>query len=443
MSVSYEELGFPSEPSGMFLEAYKRAAKAYGSDKTLFSVNGCTGSNFIVLRTLARQIPNVRILALRNIHKSVLHACEDYGINLHFTNTYIDPHLHMYLPPPLQEIVRAIKTTKPHVLLITNPTYEGFTLDLQTLIRSARKINPELIVFVDEAWGARLAFSNRLPPSAMQCGADICTQSAHKQGGALQQTSMIHWKEKRINTGLLLDSYRNLSTTSPSYILLASIDAARKHLEKHGRKSIHRSLKIAKSLAKELDAIPGFRTVKLSDVQKNSPAVFDADGTKVILDVTKSGYTGFTLAKLLEKEYNIIVEKYNAPTILFLVPFQTTERHIKHTVEALKKIIITHGNKRNGSFVPSLEIPKNTPKNLELRKVTRLPQSQIEKIPLKHALGRISAENITPYPPGIPTTIQGEQFTLETIRFYESLRHYPNSHVLAHDIALKTVLVVK
>src|SRR5947209_5887561 len=133
MSVSFEGLGFPFEPSGIFLKAYNKAAKAYGSDKTLFSVNGTTGSNFIVLRTLAKQIPNVRILAQKNIHGSVLHACQDYGINLLFIDPHIDPHLQIFLPNSIHEIINAVQKTKPNVLLITNPTYEGLTIDLKTL----------------------------------------------------------------------------------------------------------------------------------------------------------------------------------------------------------------------------------------------------------------------------------------------------------------------
>jgi lysine decarboxylase len=443
VSVSFERLGFPSEPSGIFLDAYTRAAKLYGADQTLFSVNGSTGSNFIVLRTLSKQIPNLRILALRNIHKSILHACQDYSINLHFIDSHVDSHLQIFLPPTIQEIKKAIQKTKPHVLLITNPTYEGLVVDLRKLISVARGVNSKMIIFIDEAWGAHLQFSDHLPPSAMQSGADICVQSTHKQGGALQQTGMIHWKYKRIDTDLLLESYRNLSTTSPSYMLLASLDAACQQMKKNGGKKIGRLLYIANKLDKELNAIPGLRTVKLSTFRKRLGGISDRDATKVILDVSDSGSSGYTIAKELEERYGIVVEKYNSSTLLFLVPFQSKVADVKVTVDALKKII--RGHKTNKKIVnkPLLKIPVNIPKILELGEVSKLSKSQIEAIPLKSAKGRISAENITPYPPGIPTTIQGEEFTAEAITFYENLRHYPNSHILAHDITLQTVLVVR
>jgi len=135
MSISYQSLGLPSEPSGIFKKAYDKAAAIYGADHTLFSVNGSTGSNFIVLRTLSRQIPNLRILAQRNIHKSVIAACEDYQINLLFLPPQIDNNLQIFLPNKTQEIIEEIRKTHPQVLLITNPTYEGIVLDLEKLIK--------------------------------------------------------------------------------------------------------------------------------------------------------------------------------------------------------------------------------------------------------------------------------------------------------------------
>lgn len=442
MSVSYESLGFPSEPSGIFLDAYKRAAKAYKSDRTLFSVNGSTGSNFIVIRALSKQIQNLRILAQRNIHKSILNACQDYGVNLLFADANVDPDLQCFLPNSIEEIIIAVKKTRPHVLLITNPTYEGIVLDLKSLIEQVRKINPKIIIFTEEAWGAHLAFSKKLPMSAMEAGADICVQSTHKQGGSLQQTGMIHWKEERVNTDLVIESYRNLSSSSPSYILLASLDEACKQMKKSGAKKILRSLQIAKKISNGLNKIPGFKVVTLGDLQKKSTAVYGKDETKILVDVSSSRYTGFEIAKTLESNFNIIVEKYNNSSLLFLIPLQSTLGDVDTTLSALK-VIANSGKKKRRKFEPLLELPRNIPKILEFGEVVKLLPSQKESVPLAAAKGRIAAENITPYPPGIPTTIQGEQFTAETIHYYECIKKYSNMHILARDITLRTVVVVK
>ncbi len=439
-SVSYQLLGFPSEPSGIFKKAYDAAAIAYGADRTLFSVNGSTGSNFTVLRALSKQIPNLRVLAQRNVHKSIVAACEDYSINLMFIPPRIDNKLQIFLPNTINEILRALQRSTPQVLLITNPTYEGLTLDLSSLIKIVRKRYPNLIIFIEEAWGAHLHFSKKLPISAMQAGADICVQSTHKQGGALQQAGMIHWKTDRINSELLIDSYRNLSTTSPSYTLLASLDAAREMMVDRGSKVIDHIFDIGSKLSKEISRIPKFKLITKVEIKRQNPSVYDCDGTKIIVDITETGLSGYQIAQELE-EQQVIVEAYNEYSLLFLIPFRSTVHDVKQTVKAMRRIKVNYDNKIISRL--SLKIPRNISRILEVGDVAKLLPNQIEKVPLVKAYGRISAENITPYPPGIPTTIKGEEFTPEIIKYYLALKKYPNLHILANDKSLETVLVVK
>lgn len=441
MSISYESLGFPYTPSGVFEVAYKKAAKAYGADHTLFSVNGSTGSNFVVLRALSKQFPNLRVLAQRNVHKSVVVACEDYNINLIFLPPNMDQKLQIFLPNTLDEIIETIKKTKPQVFLLTNPTYDGFVLDLRTLVKKIQKLFPDVIIFIEEAWGSHLHFSKKLPMSAMQAGADICIQSTHKQGGALQQGGMIHWKERKINSELILESYRSLSTSSPSYVLLASLDAAREMMEERGSDTISRILDISKHFQNKLKEITTIKVIDTISIWKRNMSVFGKDDTKIIIDVSEAGVSGFTLARILEDKYGIIVEKYNVSEVLFLVPLSATLEHVAITIKAIKRII--SDNKEHVVNNHDVPLPRRIPKILEVGDVTKLLWNQIEKVPLIHAKGRISAENITPYPPGIPTTIKGEEFTKELIEYYISQKKYPNSHILAQDPTLETVLVVK
>jgi arginine decarboxylase len=442
MSISYESLGFPSTPSGIFETAYRRAARAYGADYSLFSVNGSTGSNFVVLRALSKQIPNLRILAQRNVHKSVVVACEDYNINLIFLPPNIDEHLQIFLPNTIEEIVEAVTKTKPQAVLLTNPTYDGIVLDLDKLITTLRRNFPNLIIFIEEAWGSHLHFSKKLPVSAMEAGADICIQSTHKQGGALTQGGMIHWKKGKINTEIMLESFRGLSTSSPSYILLASLDAARQLMEERGGDILDRIIDVAKFFEEELEKIPGIEIADAASLRKKHKSVFANDKTKIIVDVSKTGLDGFKIARELEEKYKIIVEKYNTNELLFLVPLSATQDNVRVTVKALKEIV---NNSERGVVhrqVP-LEIPRRISKILEVGDVSRLLWNQIEKVPLKESVGRISAENITPYPPGIPTTIKGEEFTEEIVAYYLDQKEYPNSHMLAQDPNLETVLAVK
>jgi arginine/lysine/ornithine decarboxylase len=297
-------------------------------------------------------------------------------------------------------------------------------------------------VFVDEAWGAHLHFSKKLPTSAMEAGADICVQSTHKQGGSLQQSGMIHWKEGRINNDLLLESYRSLGTSSPSYVLLASLDAARETMQKKGKKKLEHILMIAKRLSGEISRIDGFKIVSTEYLKTNYPSVYERDETKVVVDIAKAGFNGYEVAKILEKKYKIVVEAYNITTILFLVPFRATLSDVRITVTAL--VEIAQRSKR-GKIAAQLnfKIPTNIPRILELNEVTKLLWNQIEKVPLTEATGRIAAEYITPFPPGIPITIKGEEFTKEIVEYYLTLKAHHNVHIAARDKSMESVWVVK
>jgi arginine decarboxylase len=441
-STSFESLGYPADPSGIFKKMYDHAAEAYGADHTLFSVNGSTGSNFMVLRALSKQIPNLRILSMRNVHRSIVVACEDYGINLLFLQPNIDQTHQLFLPNTKEQICDGIDKTKPQVLLLVNPTYEGISLDLKDIVSVLRAKYPELIIFVDEAWGAHLQFSDKLPTSAMDAGADICVQSTHKQGGSLQQSGMIHWKDGRVHSELLIESYRSLGTSSPSYLLLASLDAARETMEKKGKEKIDHILKTAELLSSGIDKIQGFEVVSMSYLKLNYSAAYEKDETKVIVDVTGTGMNGYEVANILDHKYQIIAEAYNIRTILFLVPFRATEKDVSATLAALKKISLNpKTDTRQNLF--TLKVPTNIPRILELNDVTKLLWNQVERIPLEQAVGRIAAEYITPFPPGIPLTMKGEQLTSEIIEYYQNLKAYPNVHIAAHDKTLERICVVK
>jgi len=440
-STSFESLGYPSDPSGLFKKIYEHAASAYGADHTLFSVNGTTGSNFMVLRALSKQIPNLRILSERNIHRSIVAACEDYGINLIFLEPNINQEHQLFLPNTEQQICEGIEKNKPQVLLLINPTYEGMCLDLKKVVSTVREKYPELIVFVDEAWGAHLHFSNKLPTSAMEAGADICVQSTHKQGGSLQQTGMIHWKDGRINKDLLVESYRSLGTSSPSYLLLASLDAARETMKKRGKKKLEHMLTLAKRLSDKINRIDGLEVVSTDYLKKTHFSIHERDETKIIVDVAKAGFNGYEVATILERKYRIVPEAYNVKTILFIVPFRATMNDIQITSTALTEI--TQKPKRNRMPVEfNFKIPTNIPRILELHEVTKLLWNQIEKVPLHEAIGRIAAEHITPFPPGIPITIKGEEFTKEIVEYYLTLKTYANVHIAARDKSMEYVWAV-
>ncbi|GAB3862032.1 aminotransferase class I/II-fold pyridoxal phosphate-dependent enzyme [Nocardioides maradonensis] len=435
-SISFESFGLPLEPTGLFKHAFDKAARAFGADQTLFSVNGTTWSNYVVIKALAKQAPNLRILASRNVHRSVVSACEDYGVRLMFLPTRMHERFHTFIPNTTDEVLEGVARTKPQVLLLTTPTYEGLAADLADLIRKVRRLDPRLVVFIDEAWGAHLHFSSLMPLSAMAAGADICVQSTHKQGGSLQQTGMIHWQGDRIDADLLRDAYRTLGTSSPSYLLMASLEAATHELEQHGEDHLDRMVELAQLLTKSITSIPEYDVAEIHEANHDR---VDRDATKVVVDVSRCGLSGYEVARQLELDHAIVVEAYNINTVLLLVPFNATMDDIEATREALAVI----ASERRLPADVHLRLPRNVPKVLDLTEVSRLLPDQLEDVPLHEAVGRICGEHITPFPPGIPTTIKGEELTDEMVAYYDQLRAVPNLHIAARDPRLGTVCVVR
>lgn len=440
ISISYHLLGNPSLNTGIFLKAHKKAAKAYKSEHTLFSVNGSTGSNFIVLRSLKHQLGHINMLAQRNVHKSISVAIEDYGIDVEYLEPHYDNELQIIIPNTVKEIVDGVKKNpKFNVLFLTNPTYEGLSLDLKELVKEVRKANPNIIIFVDEAWGSHFSFSDKLPHSAMEAGVDICVQSTHKQGSGLQQTSMIHWQGKRINKKYLMDSYKSIMTTSPSFHLLASLDAARYLMEKKGSQIISDLIETSDFLREEIQKIPGIKVVSPEQISKKYPQVVSIDRTKVLVNVEKTGISGCDIAHALEKEHKVIVEKYEANNVLFLCTFQNKRYEVLQTVESLQEVVKKLSKKVSDKLIfPDfpLKIIKRIPSYLVngKRKVTKLSES----------IGQISGEDIVPYPPGIPLIIKGEEIQKEHVNYLLAIKKAKGLiSVVMNDETIRTIITTK
>lgn len=437
ISVSYHSLGNPCTNTGVFKEAHDLAARAYGSDHSLFSVNGTTGSNFIVLRALKHQLGKVKMLAQRNIHKSIVTAAEDYQIDV----TYIQPRynntLQIFIPNTIEEIVAEVKKVKPNVLLVTSPTYEGLSVYLPELVEKVRKVNDKTIIFIDEAWGAHFHFSEKLPTSAMAAGADICVQSTHKQGSGLQQTSMIHWHDGRIDGEAILDSYKALITTSPSYHLLASLDGARYFMEQRGSQVLGEAIELADVMRKKLNAIPQVHAYETRELIRAAGAgKLQTDPTKILIHL--EGCSGVDLAGRLEHNHGIVVEKYESENILLIMKLQNHLEEINRTVDAIKTEV---RQMKQGETIKFPAFPTTINKNVPAFKAN----SSIETIPLNtHATDRVLAENIVPYPPGIPLISKGEVFQASHLSYLRALKKTNGLiTVIMNDETINSIQVVK
>ena len=206
----------------MFGEAERFAAAAQGADRTMFSVHGSTGSNFVVLRMLALERPDALVLVARNCHHSTINAIKGYGLDFRFLPSPYDAEFEAVLPPSVDQVLGGLaRYPEALAVIYTSPTYEGLCANTGAIAEAVHAASGHAILFVDEAWGGHLHFHPELPPSAMDGGADIAVQSTHKLAGGLQQTGLIHWREARVDSELMEEAFREYVTTSPSYHLLA------------------------------------------------------------------------------------------------------------------------------------------------------------------------------------------------------------------------------
>lgn len=397
MSISFHSLGSPLSDSGVFGEATALAAKAYNADHTLFCVQGTTTSNFMVIRALKNQLGAVNMVGTRNAHMSIVTPCRDYGINYIPIEPQYDQKLQLFRPNTIKQITDAIRANKPNVLFLSNPTYEGNSLDLPAVVTAVRQLDPKLIIFVDEGWGAHFSFSEKMPYSAMQAGVDICTQSTHKQGNSLQGNSMFHWKDGRIDSEEVFRAYRSLSTTSPSFHMLAAMDGTRAFMQERGAEIIDDAIALAEYFVKELGSIPEVEVSVASDL------------TKLMLHFPQHDVP--VVAKYLE-DAGIISEKYEARNITLIVGFQNTKAHVDKTVAELKKAV--------KKIKPAKAVFPKFPTAIQRKPLVSTENAQA--VSFTDAVGRVCAEYIIPYPPGIPLIAPGEVIRQEHIDYIKAVQ---------------------
>ena len=254
VSISAGFFGTLVDHTGIFAEAEAFAAAAQGADRTMFSVHGSSGSNWIVLRTLALERSDALVLVARNIHHSVINAIKAFGLDFRFIPTPYEPRFEARAAAERRRRPRRARRATPR-RWPSSTRARPTRASPPTRARSPRAVHAasdHAMVIVDEAWGGHLRFHPDLPESAMGAGADICVQSTHKLAGGLQQTGLIHWKTARVDSELMEEAYREYVTTSPSYHLLASADAAVRTLaargEDHLGRAIERTLELKEAL---------------------------------------------------------------------------------------------------------------------------------------------------------------------------------------------------
>jgi arginine/lysine/ornithine decarboxylase len=445
VSISAGFFGTLADHTGVFGEAERFAAAAQGADRTMFSVHGSSGSNWIVLRMLALERPDALVLVARNIHHSIINALKAFGLDFRFLATPYDAEFEAVLPPSVDQVLTALRRYPEALAVIyTSPTYEGLCANTHAIAAAVHDAAPETILFVDEAWGGHLHFHPELPPSAMDAGADLSVQSTHKLAGGLQQTGLIHWREARVDSELMEEAFREYVTTSPSYHLLASADAAVRSLAANGRDALGGCIARTRAFKSQLrERLP--RLVHLDEpawTGKHWEHVARTDLVKTTVALSGYDLSGFAVSDALVGR-GIVVEKAGINTLTFITTFQLEAAAIGATVTALEEILAGH------------ELPQGTSRTLASNPFSAIDDRPVmhpyharryaksigQEVPIEEAIGRVAAELVEVYPPGIPVVLEGFRVSADAVRYLCEVRDMGGA-IVARDTSLQTLRVL-
>lgn len=406
----FDNLGTLNPPTGPIKQAEDLAAKAFGARKTFFLLNGSTVGNLAIAMGLTKK--GQKIITNRNCHRSVItgmiisgaeplwlipNRLEDWGI------------WGSICPKDVEKLLK--ENNDVAMVWITNPTYEGVVSDMAAISKICKKYKVPLVV--DEAHGSLWYFNEDLPQSSLEVGADAVIHSLHKTGGSLTQSSMLHiGKDSALDDEKIEKALKLLHTTSPSLLLLASLDASRAHLESSkGTKQIENAISNAKYLRKRIDKIPNIHQLKSDEDYKT-------DVTKIFIKA--DGMSGKRLESILEIDFKIEVESASDIGLLILSNIGNKHSDFEYLANCLAKIA-----KKEYSEICYLENKRHMPMLTPIIKMNIQDAYYREKETIKKedAIGRISGEIIAECPPGISILVPGELITQEHMAYLEDYEY--------------------
>jgi arginine decarboxylase len=383
-------------PTGVIREAEKLAAVAFGSDFTRFLVGGTTAGNLAAILSLCR--PNDIILVQRSCHQSVFHGCMLAGASMVPIPYKLDPVTGMEIPLSLSVLEKLLaRYPKAKAVVVTSPSYFGVVQPIEKLADIVHQKGIPLVI--DEAHGAHFEFHPNLPLPALRAGADVVIQSTHKMLTSLTMSSMLHIKGALVNRELILEYLQMVQSSSPSYPLMASLDLARRQAVLAGREKIDQVLTWLIDFRCKLATYPCFREITTSFAPM--------DPFKLTL--TTPCCTGFELAKKLEQR-GIYVELADDQNVLFSFSLATSleELHVLlQNLDDIHKGLLGLSTKRTSLPLQSVEV--------EAIPYTECRTRQRSLLPIQQAIGKRSAVQLVPYPPGIPLVLMGEVIRREVV----------------------------
>ncbi|CUH95441.1 Arginine decarboxylase [Propionispora sp. 2/2-37] len=433
-----EEMDDLHEPHGCIKEAQDLAAQLYGADHSFFVVNGTTGGIYAMILAVAG--PGDTIIVPRNAHRSIIGGIILSGAIPVFMQPEVDHELGLAMGVTPETVAAAVRLhPEAKGVLVINPTYYGVATDLKRIVDIVHQAG--MVVMVDEAHGPHLKFGKGLPVQALDAGADICAQSTHKIIGAMTQCSMVHCREGRIRVPHLKSMMQLVQSTSPNYILLASLDVARMQMATQGYELIDRAVHLAEWTRQEINTIPGLYCFGAEKI--GNPGVYSIDPTKVTVTVKGIGLKGAEAERILRHKYNIQVELSDMYNILFLITLGDHEEEARALVKALSDMAAHYSGQSNFAVMDDVYSSTSYPEPPEgVLSPREALFGNTCMVPFSESAGFICAEIVTFYPPGIPLLCPGERITQEIIDYCTQLQA-AGLHISGpEDYTLKTIKVV-
>lgn len=418
-------------PTGVIKDASILAAQAFGANEVFFIVNGTTAAVQAMIMSVCKS--GDEIIMPRNVHRSAINALVVCGA----IPVYINPGINKKLGIPLGMSVNDLKDTiKKHpnakVIMVNNPTYYGICSNLKEIVKIAHDNN--MLVLVDEAHGTHFYFGENMPISAMKSGADMAAVSMHKTGGSLTQSSFLLCNNT-VNADYIRQVINLTQTTSGSYLLLSSLDIARKNLSLHGNEMLKKTINFAEYARDEINKLGGYYAFSKELI--DGDMVYDFDITKLSIHTRDIGLAGIEVYDLLRDEYDIQIEFGDIGNILAIISSGDRNLEIERLISALSEIKRLYSKDKTGMFDHEYINPD----------VVMTPQKAFygdkKSLPIMKSNNKVCAEFVMCYPPGIPILAPGELITKEILDYIDYAKQKGCLMTGTQDMSLEFINVVE
>lgn len=395
---------------GVLRQAERLAAAAYGGDDARFLVNGTTTGNLAMLMGVAGDGDTV--LVSRMLHKSLMAGLIYSGARPVYLTPEIDASRNLPLAIAPEDVANGLRDhPEAKAVVLVSPSYVGVSSDLAGIARACHEAGVPLLV--DEAWGPHFHFHPSLPQSAMQAGADAGVSSTHKMLAALTQGSTLVMRRERLDVERIGTIVDMVQTTSPSALIYASLDASRRQMALEGEALLGQAIRLAHELRERVSALDGLDVVGPDITAARSGVAHDP--TRLVVDVHGLGWTGYEAERFLRDSHQVYVEMSDLLSVMLLVTIGDTPASIERAASGFAALA---GQPRPARHTAAARSVGDLLFGGEAAMTPREAfMSRTRAVPLAEAAGEVSAEAVTPYPPGIPIVAPGERLSAAAIDY--------------------------